>query len=174
MIYHRKGEITHRGRKATAMRVAAVAAVAASVFIIAPVLATPGSGFTPTPLSKGLFAPLDVKADKTDKWDLFLKTKDASDIGVDHLSIAVDGQSGWHTHAGATFITVTSGEITWIDGVMCSATIYRAGDGFVEPANHPHLVRNASGSPAEVIAIQMRPKGTPGRIDAPQPNNCHL
>ncbi len=154
--------------------VAAVAALAVSAGIILPALATPGSDFTPTPLSKGLFGPMDVKADKTDKWDLLLKTKDASDITVDRLSVGAGGQSGWHTHAGATFITITSGEVVWIDGLACSSTTYRAGEGFVEPANHVHLVRNASGSPADFIAVQVRPKNSPPRIDAPKPNSCNL
>lgn len=177
MVNHRKGDIVSRGRTFSAARVAAAAALAASTLIILPALATPGSGFTGGPVSKGLFESMDVKADKTDKtdkWDLLLKTKDDSDIGVDRLSVAVGGQSGWHTHAGATFVTITSGEVVWVDGVACSSTTYRAGEGFVEPANHVHLVRNASGAPAEFIAVQIRPKDTPGRIDAPKPNNCNL
>ncbi len=152
---------------------AVVAVVAGSLMIGIPVLATPGSGFAPTPLSKGLFGQMDVKADKTGQWDLFLKTKASSDLGVDQLAVAAGGYSGWHSHAGATFITVTSGEITWLDGPGCSSTTYHAGEGFVEPANHVHQVRNNTGAPATIVAVQIRPSGTPGRIDAPAPTNCN-
>lgn len=141
---------------------------------LAPALATPPSGFGPTPLSVGSFPSMDVKADKTGDWDLFLRTKDTSTVGVDRLDVASGGYSGWHTHTGPTFVTVVSGEITWYDGVACSRTVYRAGDGFVERANNPHYVRNESGLAAVILAVQMRPTGTGPRIDAPRPENCSL
>lgn len=149
-----------------------IIALAASAFHVIPAHATPPSGFARTEVSTGSFAPFDVKADKIEKWDLFLKTKDETTIGVDRLAVAVDGQSGWHTHAGATLVTVTVGEIVWIDGVVCSRKTYRVGDTFVEPANHVHLVRNTSGAPAEFVAVQIRPEAAAGRIDAPAPENC--
>ena len=155
--------------------VAAAATLVAAAIIVVPALATPSSGgFGPVlHLSLGDFGPLDVKADKIDKWDLLLKTKDDTDIGVDKLTILAGGQSGWHTHAGPTFVTVTVGQIVWYDGAnsLCPSTTYRVGDSFVEPANHVHLVRNASGATAEFIAIQIRPHDAPGRIDAPQPKS---
>jgi hypothetical protein len=49
-------------------------------------------------------------------------------------------------------------------------TTYRAGDTFVEQANRVHLVANNSGSPAEFIAIHIRPNDAPGRTDAAQPD----
>ena len=162
-----------RGANFSKAGLAAVALAAAT--IVAPALATPGSGFTPNPQSSAVFDPLDVKADKTGKWDLFLKTKDDSTIGVDKLSVIAGGQSGWHTHTGATLVTVTVGEVRWYDGEnpLCTFTTYRAGDTFVEPANHVHLVHNATGAPAEIVAIQMRPAGTSPRVDVPvKPTNC--
>jgi quercetin dioxygenase-like cupin family protein len=137
--------------------------------------ATPGSGFTNTPYPVGHFSPLDVKADKTDKWDLFLKTKDRTDIGVDRLSIAPGGQSGWHSHTGPVFVTVTKGSIIRYDGSdsRCPVTTYRVGHTFVEDPNVVHLVANASDTePAEFVAVQMRPEGAAGRVDQPQPANC--
>src|SRR4029078_8547242 len=84
------------------------AGVALGAFLVAPALATPGSGFAPQSLSTGLFAPMDLKADKTGKWDLMLKTKDSPIIGVDKLPVAGGGQSGWHTHTGVTLVTITA------------------------------------------------------------------
>jgi quercetin dioxygenase-like cupin family protein len=139
-------------------------------------VATPGSGFgPPVPVVLGHFSSLDVKGDKTAQWDLFLKTKDRTDIGVDRIVVAPGGQSGWHSHAGPVFITVTAGSIVRHDGSdsTCPSTTYLAGHTFVEDPNQPHLIRNASGSdPAEFVAVQMRPEGSPGRIDAPQPTHC--
>ena len=81
-----------------------------------PVSATPGTGFVGTQIAKGLYGPLDIKADKTGKWDLFLKTKADSDVYVIRNAIAVDGQSGWHTHPGPSLITVTVGKVVVYDG----------------------------------------------------------
>lgn len=149
----------------------AIATTAAAIFFVLPALATPGSGVSVTPVSLGTFDPLDVKADKTDKWDLFLRTKDDSDIGVDNLVIQAGGTTGWHTHAGPVLITVKTGSVIWIDGVACTATTYRAGDTFVEPANHLHNVYSQSG--VEFVGVQMRPTGSAGRIDAPASTRCN-
>jgi quercetin dioxygenase-like cupin family protein len=157
---------------------AACATLAATAAIVVPALATPSSGFTRTELSTGLLGELEaraeVKGDKGDKWELRLRTRDDSDLGLDRLSIADGGHSGWHTHAGITMVTVTAGEIVWHDGASsgCPAITYRVGDSFIEPADHVHLVRNTSGGTAEFTAVQIRPRGTPGRIDASQPAGC--
>ncbi len=139
---------------------------------LAPAEATPGSNSSVEALSLGNFSALDIKADKTVHWDLFLKTKDSSDIGTDRLTIQPDGHNGWHSHTGITLVTVLSGEIAWYDGNACSKTIYRTGDTFVEPANNVHLVANEGGVEAKFVAIQMRPTASRPRVDQPQPEQC--
>lgn len=171
MFHRRQGLMASRKRQ-LAVTGGFVAVLTASVFINLPALATAGSGFSRSPLSLGLFGELDVKADKTGNWDLFLKTKDATDIGVDRLTVDPGGQSGWHKHAGPTFVTVTKGQLTWVDSNDCVVRTYHEGDGFVEPANHVHRARNATSTTIEFIAIQMRPQGSVGRIDTPAPTNC--
>lgn len=150
--------------------------VAVAAFSLSPhaALATPASGFSRAELSTGQLPAVDAKADKTEKWDLLLKTKDRSDVGLDRLTIIAGGNSGWHTHAGITLVTVTVGEISWIDGVACSRRAYRVGESFVEAANRLHLVRNLTNSTAEFTAVQLRPQGTRGRLDAAAPSNCTL
>jgi quercetin dioxygenase-like cupin family protein len=138
-------------------------------------LATPGSGFSNTPYPVGHFGSLNVKADKDQKWDLFLRTKDDTDIGVDRLTVAPGGHSGWHSHAGPVFVTVTQGSIVRYDGSTpgCPATTYLTGHTFVEDPNLVHMIRNASTTDsAEFVAIQMRPEGAPGRVDEPQSAYC--
>lgn len=159
------------------LRITAVAA--GTMFVAAtlangPALATPASGFTRAEVSTGALGTVDAKADKTDKWDLFLKTKDDSTLGLDRLSIDGGGHSGWHMHAGITIVTVISGEVVWYDGAnpLCVSRTYRAGESFVEPANNVHLVHNPSGATVAFSAVQMRPAGTGGRLDAPKPTNC--
>lgn len=138
-----------------------------------PALATPGSGFSAVRASIGTFAEIEAKADKSAKWDAFLKTKDVSTIGVDLLTIQTSGYSGWHTHAGITLVTVKSGQVAVTDGDDCSTKVYQAGEGFVDRGGtHAHNVSNPYGLTAELVAVQIRPEGAPGRIDAPAPANC--
>ena len=152
------------------------AAALAAALIVAPAHATPASGFTAAQQWKGVYGELDVKAEKTAHWDLKLTTKDDSDVYVVRNSIAIGGQSGWHTHPGPSLITVTVGEITAYDSSdpLCSPKVYRAGEGFVDHGDHAHLLRNESGAPAETVAVQFLPKGATRRIDADAPNNCNF
>jgi quercetin dioxygenase-like cupin family protein len=152
----------------------------AGLLVHAPTLATPASGFTAVQQWKGAYAPInlntasDRNTDKDDKWDVKLMTKDTSDIYVTRNSIAIGGQSGWHSHPGPSLITVTVGTITAYESTdpACSPTTYHAGEGFVDYGDHAHLLRNESGSAAETVAVQFLPTGATRRIDEPKPTNC--
>lgn len=146
----------------------------------APALATPPSGFTAVQQWKGVYPPLnlntqsDRRADKDDKWDVKLMTKDTSDIYVTRNAIAIGGQSGWHSHPGPSLITVTVGTIKAYESTdpACGATTYHAGEGFVDYGDHAHLLRNESGAAAETVAVQFLPTGATRRIDERRPTNC--
>ena len=152
----------------------AFGALSATALFAAPAQATPASGFTAVQQWKGDYGALDVKGEKTGHWDLKLTTKDDTDVHVVRNSIAIGGQSGWHTHPGPSLITVTVGEITAYDSddPLCSPKVYRAGEGFVDSGDHAHLLRNESGAPAETVAVQFLADGATRRIDAPAPTNC--
>lgn len=142
-----------------------------------PSLATPGSGFSPSVVVNGHYGSISEMTDKTDKWDLFVKTKDDTDVGTDRLSIAAGGYSGWHAHPAPVFVTVTSGSVVWYDGSnpICAPHTYSAGQSFIEPAGRTHYVRNASTSEtAEYVAIRMNPTGVPFRQDRPKPSGCNF
>lgn len=151
-----------------------------SIWFAAPALATQASGFTAVQQIKGVYPTLTLNTasnrntDKTDKWDVKLMTKDTSDIYVVRNSIAVGGQSGWHSHPGPSLITVTIGEVTEYDSSdpLCSPTVHHAGEGFVDRGDHAHLLRNESGAAAETVAVQFLETGATRRIDEPAPNNC--
>jgi len=150
--------------------------VALCALLAIPALATPGSGFAPTTLSSVVLGPTQEHANKPGTWGINVNAQGRTTVGVDSITVAAGGQSGWHTHAGLVLISVTSGSLLWTDGDTCQTTTYTAGQGFVEPANHLHLVRNASASAtASFTGVQLRPEGSAGRIDAPAPpNNCGL
>lgn len=148
--------------------------VVAGGIALDPLWATPGFNFAPSPLSVAQYPALDVKAVKDQKWDLLLKTKDDTDIGVDVLTVQVGGYSGWHSHAGPTFITIKTGQITWYDQADCSARVYGPGDSFIEKAQRPHFVKNTGSEVATFVAVQMRPEGAPGRVDELAPTTCTI
>lgn len=162
------------GSYKVATRIATAAVIAGSVLVAVPALATPASGFTAAQQWKGVYGEMDVKAEKTGTWDVYLKTKASSDVYVTRNAIAVGGQSGWHRHPGPSLITVTDGEIVAYDShnPLCTPKVYKAGEGFIDSGDHAHLLRNESGAPAETVAVQFLPVGATRRIDAPKPNNC--
>jgi len=147
-----------------------------------PAFATPGSGFTPTPIVNGHFGSLDVKTedDKTGHWGMILKTKDDTDIGADRLNVDPGGFSGWHAHPGPVFVTVLSGTIVWYDGSdpLCRSHTYSAGQSFIEGPYRIHNAQNgSSSSPAEFVAVVIKPDGFVGpafRLDRAKPNNCNF
>jgi len=174
MIDHRERERAPRGRAVRAARGAVAAALVASALTAVPGQATDASGFAGTQLLKGQFGDLDVKL-KSAAFDLKLDTKGDSDVYVTRNVIAVNGQSGWHTHPGPSLITVTVGSIVAYDADLCTPTHYGTGATFVDPGGgHVHLLRNESGAVAETIAVQFVARDAPRRIDAPLPNNCNF
>jgi hypothetical protein len=54
--------------------------------------------------------------------------------------------TGWHTHSGPVFITVTTGQLTFyeLDDPNCTRKVYFAGEGFVDTGNG-HIGRNELG-----------------------------
>ena len=155
----------------------AAAALMISTFSVSPALATPGSGFTPSPIVNGNFGTLNVNTskDKTDKWGLILKTLDDTDIGADRLTVTAGGFSGWHAHPAPVFVTVTQGNIVWYNGSdpLCTGHPYSQGDSFIEDAYVIHNVTSESG--AEFVAVVIKPAGFVGpafRLNRDKPNNC--
>lgn len=161
---------------------ASASALIVSSILIAPVLATPGSNFTPSPIVSGNFGTLNVNTanDKTGKWGMHLKTLDSTDIGADRLTVQAGGFSGWHAHPAPVFVTVTQGSIIWRDGSdpLCPGHTYSTGQSFIEPAYKIHNATNASSSEsAEFVAMTIKPEGFVGpafRLDRPAPNNCNF
>lgn len=143
----------------------------------AALLATPASGFTGTTLAVARFGEIDVKnhAIPADVWQARLKTEGDSDVYVQNNTWVAGGSTGWHTHPGHSLILVTEGAVTAYEGddSSCTARVYTAGMGFVDPGgDHVHLLRNEGSVTAKTIAVQTIPAGATRRIDAPPPGNC--
>jgi quercetin dioxygenase-like cupin family protein len=159
------------------IKTCAAAALMSACLTAGPASAQP-VGLSVTNLVTGHYPALDVKTEsnKVDHWGMILKTKSATDIGADQVTLAGGGQTGWHNHPAAVFVTVMSGSIVWYDATnaMCPGTTYSAGQSFTEDAFVVHNATNASqGTPAVFIGTHINPTGVPFVTPKPQPGNCH-
>lgn len=159
----------------------------AALLYASAAMATDSSGFTSTTVAKGQFDEFDafniVKVPVQNPppnhtiWKSHQRTRGLSDGSVLSNVWAVGGTTGWHTHPGHTLIFVTAGALTQYqaDDPTCAPHVYTAGMSFVDHGGiHIHIVRNEGTVEADAIAIRLVPAGQPGRIDAPDPGNCHF
>ena len=154
-----------------------------ALFYARPAMATPPDKFTSTTIAKGQFAEFQAinqfipPVNGGDIWLSRQKTKGLSDGYVLSNVWQPGGTTGWHTHLSHTLIIVTAGAVTQYQGddPSCTGTVYTAGMSFVDEGGvHVHIVRNEGAVDAQVIAVRLIPAGQPGRIDAPDPGNCHF
>jgi quercetin dioxygenase-like cupin family protein len=101
------------------------------------------------------------------------------DTATQQVTINPGGHTGWHTHPGVTFVSVTQGEGTLYHagaaGTPCTSGKYPVGSGFFQSFKDNHTLRNEGSVPLVVHALYVLPPGTPNtaiRTDQPQPPNC--
>ncbi|MFN2470728.1 MAG: cupin domain-containing protein [Gaiellaceae bacterium] len=95
------------------------------------------------------------------------------DIVVRRHGYAVNSHTGWHSHPGPVFITVTQGTLTYYEygDRTCTPHVVTAGQGFVDDGRG-HIVRNESGVPAQDVSVIIAPAGGAfrGELNAPAPH----
>ena len=125
--------------------------------------AQPAMGVSALVLARGTYQPFKVKSDVL---AFEAKAKSPLDMVVRRHDYAVGGTTGWHTHPGPVFITVTTGQLTFyeVDDPTCSPKIVNAGEGYVD-SGHGHIARNESGLPATDVSVILAPVGQPFRTN---------
>jgi len=164
-------------KKRMLLGAALVAAVSGAV-----VSATPPSGISFAPLARATYEALDInfKSDEFvnhPKFKVKLWSSHDVDIATQIVTFQPGGYSGWHSHGGPVIIAVKSGTLTEYDGndPTCSPTTLPQGAGKieVEDPSHVHMVRNETGTIAELVVTYIMPVGlNPPRQDRPNPGNC--
>ncbi len=100
---------------------------------------------------------------------------DERDVVMQQLSFAPGGQSGWHSHPGATQIFVVSGTQSFYT-TNCVRQNFTAGQGLVEPGGGVQLARNESTTETLNLFVIFYdvPQDVAGgfRIDQPEPSTC--
>jgi hypothetical protein len=156
-------------RKLSLLAAMTLLALAVSVGVT---MASPPSGVTPTVLARGTYDAFKVKSSPDSPVDFKAKAKSPIDVVVRRHDYAVGSTTGWHTHPGPVFITVTVGQLTYYerDDPTCTGHVVSAGHGFVDNGRG-HIVRNESGQPAQDVSVIIAPVGGAfrGELDAPSP-----
>jgi hypothetical protein len=154
--------------------ISVLAAVALLAFAAsgAVTMASPPAGVTPTVLARGTYDAFKVKSAPRSPVDFTAKAKSPIDFVVRRHDYAVGSTTGWHSHPGPVFITVTQGQLTYYeyDDPSCTPHVVSAGQGFVDNGRG-HIVRNESEQPAQDVSVIMAPVGGAfrGELDAPGP-----
>jgi quercetin dioxygenase-like cupin family protein len=143
----------------------------ASLLALGVASATPGAGASPTTLGRGTLAAGEkIKTDQ-----IKLDVRDDLDVVTQTITIAPGGHTGWHSHPGPVFVTITAGSMTLYDGddPSCSPVVYNTGDAFIdEGGGHVHIARNEGATNLVLYATYLLPVGAPLRTDEPAPGNC--
>ena len=150
---------------------AAAAALVALAAFVAITRAEPASGVTPTILARGTYPSFNVRSDPHGTIAGFRAHSTAPiDIIVRQHDYAPHSTTGWHTHPGPVFVTVTKGSLTYYElDDPCTAHVVTAGHGFVD-SGRGHVVLNTSDQPAQDISVITAPVGGAFRTNIDPPN----
>ena len=143
----------------------------ATLFVIGAASATPGAGASASTLGRGTLPAGDkIKTDQ-----LKLDVRGDLDVVTQTITLAPGGHTGWHSHPGPVFVTITGGTMTFYDGddPACTPVEYTTGDSFIdEGMGHVHIARNEEATNLVLYATYLLPVGAPLRTDQPAPGNC--
>jgi hypothetical protein len=153
---------------------AALASATALLMLAAFVAITnaePPSGVTPTLLARGTYDAFKVRSDRQGPIDFKAEAKAPIDIVVRRHDYDPHSTTGWHSHPGPAFITVTQGTLTHYepDDPTCTPHTLTVGQGFVDDGRG-HVVRNETDQPAQDMSVIIAPVAGPFRTDLAAPN----
>jgi quercetin dioxygenase-like cupin family protein len=139
-------------------------AMALLVLSALPGAATPSSGATNLSLARG-----------TDRTAGTIPLQEGTDVVAAQITIQPRGSSGWHMHPGGAIVIVKQGEVTVYRsiGSQCDATIYTAGQAFIERPGDVHDAVSTGSIPYVAYATYVRvAPGGATKIDMPDPGTC--
>lgn len=130
-------------------------------------LATMPSGLLMEPLARATIA----KRVRVNTDNVTLKTRGRVDVLTQRITIQPYGHTGWHSHPGPVLVALERGSVISYES-NCRPTAYSASQGFVDPSNRVHIMRNLGSEPAVLYITALLPPGTPLRTDEPAPATC--
>ena len=148
--------------------VAALALLSFAAFV-AITNAEPPSGVTATVLARGTYDSFNVRSDPLGPiFDFRAHSQAPIDIVVRKHDYQPHSTTGWHSHPGPIFVTVTQGQLTYyeLDDPTCTPHVVTAGHGFVDNGRG-HVVRNETDQSAQDISVITAPVGGVFRTNLP-------
>lgn len=143
------------------------------VLVAASIASPPTGGVTPTLLARGTYDSFKVRSSPQGPGDFKAEAKGPTDIVVRKHTYPPGSATGWHTHPGPVFITVTEGTLTVYeyDDPTCTPIEVGVGEGYVD-TGRGHIARNETGLPATDMTVIIAPVGGSfrGELDAPGPH----
>src|SRR5688572_8460958 len=127
---------------------------------------------TATQLSRGTLG--EVKAEN----DGIMVQSGAGSADIVTVKVVIEpgGSTGWHHHPGVTLVSVASGTATEYRA-DCEKTVLKAGEGFFEGTDEPHVVRNEGNVDAVLYPTFLIPTETsPDKLTIahPPPKDCDV
>jgi hypothetical protein len=133
--------------------------------------AEPAVGVTPNVIGRATFPAFNLQSDPR-AMELAAHAKGPVDIVVRTHDYAPGSSTGWHSHPGPVFITVTEGQVTFYerDDPTCTPKVVSKGQGYVDTGKG-HIGRNESGAPAKDVTVIFAPvaQSFRGELEAPAP-----
>jgi quercetin dioxygenase-like cupin family protein len=131
------------------------------------------NGFVSTVLARGSFsdaidATFRIKEDRATK---VVHVDDPTQMVMAKVTFAAGAALPWHTHPGPALVTVTAGELTFVDGDDCSVRRYSAGASFMDAGQgHVHVAFNATTAETVLYVTYLDvPVGQSPLVVAPAP-----
>jgi quercetin dioxygenase-like cupin family protein len=144
--------------------------VTAAIALAGIAFASPPSGVTPTVLARGTFDRFNVRSVPGGPIDFRARSKGQADLVVRQHDYLPGSSTGWHTHPGPVFVTVTKGQLTFYEygDRRCTPHVVSAGQGYVDNGRG-HIGRNETDQPAQDVSVITAPVAGSfrGELDAP-------
>ena len=148
-----------------------IVSAVAFLALISPAAAEPAVGVIPTVIGRATFDAFNLQSDPR-AMELSAQAKRPVDIVVRTHDYAPGSSTGWHSHPGPVFITITEGQVTFYerDDPTCTPKVISKGQGYVDTGKG-HIGRNESGAPAKDVTVIFAPVGQSfrGELDASAP-----
>ena len=139
--------------------------------------ANPATGVTATLIGRGTYKKFQIVAkpaatDSTNQatFEYAAQAQPAIDMIVQTHNYLPGASTGWHTHPGPVYITVTQGALAFyeVDDPTCSPHVVTAGEGYLD-TGHGHVGLNQTANPAQDVTVAVAPVGAPFRSELPAP-----
>ena len=148
-----------------------IVSAVAFLALISPAAAEPAVGVTPNVIGRATFDAFNLQSDPR-AMELSAQAKRPVDIVVRTHDYAPGSSTGWHSHPGPVFITITEGQVTFYerDDPTCTPKVVSKGQGYVDTGKG-HIGRNESGALAKDVTVIFASVGQSfrGELGAPAP-----